>query len=57
MLKEMKYKYYFAKCRFYLMLSGANIAVLKVLQNLQEFLNDRIKRNIDIINGFMESES
>lgn len=57
MLKEMKFRIYFAKCKFYLVLSGANIAALKVLQKLQEFLNDRIKRNIDIINGFMESES
>ena len=57
MLKEMKYRFYFAKCRFYLMLSGANIAVLKALQLWQEFLNNRIKSNIDVINGFMESES
>lgn len=53
----MKYRFYFAKCKFYLVLSGANIAVLKALQNVQEFLNNRIKRNIDVINGFMESES
>lgn len=56
MLKTMKRRYYFTKCKFYLVLSGINIAALKALQSVEEFLHARIKENIEIIKSFKETE-